>query len=398
IMAAGGFDAVIGNPPYVRPHKIESEHKEYFWQTFSTFVKKSDLYCCFIERAINLLNDVGRFGMIVSNSWLRLDSFEKVRVLILSRTSIEKIIDFTDNVFVDAAVKTNVLLLSKPFREGNTIQTDVTTAPLDVGRLELRNLPQSLFQSTYKHIFDLSIDKESEEIKAKMRHAGQELGHLFSLSFGIKTGDDSRFLTYEIHEDNQDYKKLLRGENISRYGYEFVGEYVQYLPEQMKKHRRTARPGTKARFEQPKVLVRDTGEGLRGTFENEKHYVKDVLVVADKEKNPERLKYLTGLLNSTLLRFYYETSFPTLHVQRNELASLPIHTIDFNDPDDVQMFNDMVKLVDEMLRLHKQLPGLTGEGRRINKALIDTVDSEIDALVYRLYGLSEEDVAIVAGG
>ncbi|MCY3870098.1 MAG: hypothetical protein OXG87_11110, partial [Gemmatimonadetes bacterium] len=150
-----------------------------------------------------------------------------------------------------------------------------------------------------------------------------------------KTGGDSKFLTYVIDEDDQDYKRLLRGENISSYSYEFVGEYVHYLPQQMRKHRRTARPGTKAKFEQPKVLVRDTGEGLRGTFEDENYYVKDVLVIADKEKNPARLKYLTGLINSTLLRFYYETSFPTLHVQRNELASLPIRTIDFDNPADV---------------------------------------------------------------
>ena len=58
----------------------------------------------------------------------------------------------------------------------------------------------------------------------------------------------------------------------------------------------------------------------------------------------------------------------------------------------------MVELVNEILDLHKQLPDLTGEGRRITEALIETVDNEIDALVYKLYGLSADEVAIVEGG
>ena len=79
------------------------------------------------------------------------------------------------------------------------------------------------------------------------------------------------------------------------------------------------------------------------------------------------------------------------------MKSFPIRTIDFDNPADVALHDKMVDLVDEMLRLHKQLPGLTGEGRRVTEALIETVDSEIDALVYRLYGLSEDEVAIVEG-
>lgn len=397
IMAKGGFDAVIGNPPYVRPHKIEPEHKEYFWKMYSGFVKKSDLYCCFIEKSIDILSISGYFGMIVSNSWLRLDSFEEIRKIILYKTNIDCIIDFTNNVFDDAAVKTNILLLSKPNIKDNKIKKSVTPASIDLNSLELKTLNQSLFESTYKNIFDLSIQEENENIKVRMRSLGQELGGLFSLSFGLKTGDDSKFLTYELGEDVKDYKKLLRGENISRYEYEHVGEYVWYVPQAMKKHRRTARPGNKARFEQPKVLVRDTGEGLRCTFEQENHYVKDVLVVSDDKKNAKLLKYLAGLLNSRLLRFYYETSFPTLHVQRNELASLPIRTIDFDNPADVAQHDKMVSLVETMLDLHKQVAGLSGVQREVVEQQIEATDKQIDRLVYGLYGLTDDEIKIVEG-
>ncbi len=398
IMAAGGFDAVIGNPPYVRPHKIESRFKEYYWKTYSGYVKKSDLYCCFLEKSLQLLHETGQFGMIVSNSWLRLDSFEKIRRMILYETSVSSIIDFTNNVFADAAVKTNILLLSKPHRTDNVARTAITSAPVDLTQLEFRRLNQSLFESTYKHIFDLSIQEEHEAVKKRMRNVGQALGQLFSLSFGLKTGDDSLFLTFVNREDSANHKKLLRGENIARYKYEYVGEYVWYVPEYMKANRRTARPGTKTRFEQPKVLVRDTGEGLQCTFEDESYYVKDVLIVADENKSPCQLKYLAGLINSTLLSFYYVTSFPTIHVQRNELASLPIRTIDFDNPADVAMHDKMVALVDKMLGWHRQLPGLAGEARRIAQSQIERTDREIDELVYALYGLSEDEVGVVEGG
>ncbi len=80
------------------------------------------------------------------------------------------------------------------------------------------------------------------------------------------------------------------------------------------------------------------------------------------------------------------------------VRTLPIRQIDFDNPADVQMHNEMVTLVDEMLVRHRQLPGSTGEGRRLTERLIETVDEEIDALVYRLYGLSEDEVKIVEGG
>ena len=49
VMARGGFDVIVGNPPYVRPHNLPTELKAFLWDNFSTFVGKSDLYCCFIH-------------------------------------------------------------------------------------------------------------------------------------------------------------------------------------------------------------------------------------------------------------------------------------------------------------------------------------------------------------
>ena len=79
------------------------------------------------------------------------------------------------------------------------------------------------------------------------------------------------------------------------------------------------------------------------------------------------------------------------------MDQLPSRKIDFDNPADIQMHNEMVKLVDEMLVRHRQLPGSTGEGRRLTERLIETVDEKIAALVYRLYGLTDDEVRVVEG-
>src|SRR5207253_627917 len=70
----GGFDAVLGNPPYVRPHRIDAAEKRYLKRAFTTFRQKSDLFVCFMERAVQLLAPGGRLGLLVSRSWLAHDS------------------------------------------------------------------------------------------------------------------------------------------------------------------------------------------------------------------------------------------------------------------------------------------------------------------------------------
>jgi hypothetical protein len=386
---------VVGNPPYVRPHKLEAYEKEYFWSQYTTFVKKSDLYCCFVERAVKLLLKTnGNFGFIISNGFLRLDSFEKLRAFLLDLASLQKIVEFPYNVFEDATVKTAILLLSKQTKSEQMIEVATSRERFDLPELGYRVIPQRWFEETYKSIFDLSLTESQMKIKRKMRSVSVFLDAPFDLSFGLKTGDDSRFLSDK--RERSDYKSLLRGENVGRYSCSFQGEYVWYNPARMRAHRTTARPGNKERFEQPKVLVRDTGEGLRAIFDDDNYYVKDVLIVTDPRKNSSKLRFLTGVLNSRPMRFFYETSFPTLHVQRDELAWLPIPTTDLSNPNDQVRHDRIVEMVDLMLDLHRSLLyAKTANDRTFLQRRIQSTDRQIDRLVYELYGLTDEEIAIV---
>ena len=346
VFEKGGFDVVIGNPPYVRPHYLNDETKRYLWNSFQTYERKADLYVCFIEKALKLVKQKGLTSFIVSDGWLRLDSFEKIRQYILQNASVLNIVDFTKDIFESATVKTCIFIFKEGAIERNIVQSAVMDENVDLNNIAYHSICQEAFNNTYKNVFDLSIDESSTMLKNKMQSGSQTLGALFSLAFGLKTGDDERFLTFNP-SISTDCKKLIRGADVNRWTIDFKGEYVIYQPEQMRLHKSTARPGTAERFEQPKVLVRDTGGGLMATFDNYAYYAKDVIIIEHEEQSTIALKALAILLNSRLLRWFYETTFPTLHVQRNELASLPIPNL--------KNTTELSVLADTMLTLHQQL-------------------------------------------
>ena len=346
VFEKGGFDVVIGNPPYVRPHYLNDETKRHLWNAFQTYERKADLYVCFMEMALRLVKQKGFTSFIVSDGWLRLDSFEKIRQFILQNASVLNIVDFTKDIFDSATVKTCIFIFKEGTIEKNIVQTAVIDDYLDLNNIAYHSICQEAFNNTYKNVFDLSIDESSTVLKNKMKLGSQPLGALFSLAFGLKTGDDERFLTFNP-SISTDCKKLIRGADVNRWIINFKGEYVIYQPEQMRLNKSTARPGTADRFEQPKVLVRDTGGGLMATYDDSAYYAKDVIIIEQKERSTIILKALAILLNSRLLRWYYETTFPTLHVQRNELASLPIPHLD--NP------IEFAALADSMLSLNSQL-------------------------------------------
>ena len=147
----------------------------------------------------------------------------------------------------------------------------------------------------------------------------------------------------------------------------------------MRKNKKTARPGSKERFEQPKVLVRDTGSGLMATFDNENYYVKDVLILEDINRNVPQLKMLSALLNSKAMRWFYESTFPTLHVQRDELASLPIPTSIFTS----FYLNKVSIIVDKIINDKKEGKDTSYE------------ENEIDQFFYQFYKFSEDEIKIM---
>ena len=381
-----GFDVIVGNPPYIRPHNLSTFDKEYFWEHYKTFTHKADIYCCFIERASSLLKTDGLFSYITSRGWLHLNSFQVLRRHFLENYTIKTLADFPYNVFESATVSTTIFVSRKtPAASNHLIQ--VIKGGHENGKAQFSHegmIPQAAFETTFENVFDLSISPETDGIKNKMR-GGSKIGDHFQICFGLKTGDDKEFLHKE-HRRNPEDRCLLRGDDIKRYAVHYKGEYVWYVPEQMRQHKPTARPGEAARFEQPKVLVKDTSKDFGCTYDDENYYVKDVLVVIPKQNTTAStslsLLTLTGILNSKLMKFYYRTTFPTLHVQAGEVADLPL-------PEEISQAQQQTisSLVENILTAKRQ------------GADTDTsaLEAKIDRHVYSLYNLLPDEIKIVEG-
>ncbi len=398
IMADGGFDVVIGNPPYLRPHKLEIGDKRALWAQYQVYRAKSDIYACFIQRAIDLLKPRGYASYIVSNTFMSLESFAALRKYILDTCRILYFGLTPKKVFEAATVETIVLGLKKEDSESVRRQNKISITEYRDGAFErTKEIPQEIFYSTYLNIFDLSWDEVALAPSSKIELNTDKLSETVTFCYGLKTADDAIFLTHT--PDTPEHKRLLRRSDFGRYSIEYKGEFVWYVPEQMRKHRTTARPGNRERFEMPKILVQDIGKRLIATLDDEHFYVKDALMLHQKEEGLD-LKFILAIINSKLLNYWYRQKFATLSVAKNAILQLPIHRIDFDNPSEKKMHDDLVALVGRMLELNKRLAPICNTPCNERDELlreINRTDSEIDNLVYDLYGLTEEERKIVKG-
>ena len=386
VTANSGFDVVIGNPPYVRPHNLSSEYKKYFWKNYKSFTAKSDIYAVFIEKSLFLLKRNGILGIIVSSTWLGLESFSNLRDIIL-KNQIIAISKPLKKVFKDATVETILLFVERNTEKNKEFKVlDLHDNIL----FEIGKINQKIFDDTAYNIFDLSL----KEQKIKINKQTKPLNDFVDFYYGLKTGDDKKFISFNIIDENS--KKLLRRRDFQRYYTNFKSEYVWYRPDLMKRHRSTARPGNNIRFENPKVMVMDISKSFIAQYDEDNYYVKDALLLHNKPNLQYNLKYILASLNSKLMTFIYSNSIYVLSVAKNAILRMPIVIIDFSNPSEKSIHDTFVTLVDQMLETQKLYHSAKLErDKKLYKQKIDIIDNKIDKLVYELYGLTEEEIEMV---
>jgi adenine-specific DNA-methyltransferase len=193
------------------------------------------------------------------------------------------------------------------------------------------------------------------------------------------------------------WSPLLRGSLIYRYENRWDNNYwISYGPW-------LAAPRDPYIFEAPlTIVVRQIGDSIIATLVEGGYVARNNLHIVLSRENHD-LRYVLGLMNSKLIDFAHTFMNPEkgealAEVKKRHVEQLPIRTIDFSNPQDVARHDRMVELVERMLALHKKLAEAKIERERtIIQHQIDASDGQIDRLVYELYGLTEEEVAIVEG-
>jgi len=242
IMTASGFDAVIGNPPYVRQEAL-SNLKDYFAQHYEAYSGVADLYTYFMEQAIRLLRDGGRFSYIVSSSLLRTTYGEPLRHALKKNAAVLRIVDFGGLAIFENAKDTYVCIPTFAKTEQPT-RVEISRIP----SLQVQDLDSYVTSNhfTIPHerlsteAWALKSDEEAA-VFAKIMNAGKPLGEYVArkIFYGLKTGFNKAF---EVSADQRTaltkvspaskalIKPFLGGQNIRRYHINDEGRYLIVIP------------------------------------------------------------------------------------------------------------------------------------------------------------------------
>ena len=409
IMKRGGFDCVIGNPPYLGGREWKKEfgnEYDYFIGKYDVAEYQFDIYVLFWERGIRLLKENGLIGLITPNTWLNNKGNIKLRRFILDNTAVLRITDYSrTRVFPKVVVLSIVTILRRTSHLKGKVKIYISE---DKDLKLSHEISQAVWYADKQNIFNINLRDVDVQVRQKIEINTVTLESLAEVKFGIKlyeTGKgkppqkalDARNHIYEANMRlDQSYRPYLEGKDINRYEINWKNRWLKY-------GQNLAAPRDPTLFEGARLLARRiVGTRLICSF-TDSDYVTSQLLQIVKPYNDDQAKYLLGVLNSSLIAYYFrkmynrqDKTFPEIRIY--ELRSLPIHTIDFSNPAEKTQHDKLVALVDNMLELQKKYHDARMErDKELYERQIKIVDAQIDRLVYDLYGLSEEEVKVVEG-
>ncbi len=458
-----GFDAVIGNPPYIRIQALKEWapiEVECYKRTYRSASKGNyDIYVVFVERGLSLLNGNGRLGFILPHKFFNAQYGQALRGIVADGKHLSDVVHFGDEqVFESATTYTCLLFLNK----AGTPQVRVTKvndlADWRVsGEAAEEAIPASRISASEwnfvigkgANLFEqmsqmpVKLGDITERIAQGIRTSANEVYVLDLLATnGELITAHSKRLGLPVTVERRATLEFLQGREIKPYEvqpsgkivvfpYKLVDKKAHLIPEEelasiypqaytfLRLNQDYLSEREKGRFRGPgwygygrvqnidlmllpKILVPDIADQASFAFDRLGNYAfTSGYGITFQTKILESHYYFLGLLNSTLLDFYLKRISTPLRggffrYFTQFVEQLPIRTIDFGDSTDKVQHDQMVALVERMLELHKRLAAtkIAHEKTMIQRQ-IEATDRQIDRLVYELYGLTEEEIAIV---
>ncbi len=434
-----GFDCIIGNPPYIRQEAIkdksllEKQYKDFYAGT-------ADLYTYFFALAFKLLKEKGFNAFITSNKYARVKYGAKLRELLLKKTTIFSYMELNAlKVFESAAVDTSIMNFIKepPLEESRFNYYE----PTDKDDLKSAR-PLLMRQNTLKTESFIFADTTLLDLRDKMEKSGTALKDWdIKIYRGILTGFNGAFIiptekrdeilnackTQEERERTDALiKPILRGKDIKRYRYEWVGEwvinthngYTSAFKSKIPRIDIEKYPAIKAHldshwdaiakrsdqgdtpyhlrncdyledFEKEKIVYPETSQGAYFIYENSGIFLEKTafMIVSDTYN----LKLLTALLNSKLITFYFKNfcggcilGKSGYQYNKHALEKIPIPKI---TPKNQELARKITDGAQQILQIKEKTPNKNTQ----------ELEKEIDALVYQLYSLTDEEIKIIEG-
>ena len=443
IFANGGFDIVVGNPPYVSAEYISEIEKTFYEKNYYSAYGRQNLYIIFYEKAINLLKENGNLGFITPYTILKNMYYKEIREYILKNTSILEIIDFKGiTVFQDAGVDSIILLLKKEKR----IEYDIKYIN-NIKAFETQVYDINFFKSsqiTEKDDLSIQFSKNEKLLNKILDYKDNlKLKEIIDFKQGIITGGNKNFL---VSEKLANCEKVLTGTDFNRYKLFDSNQYIIYDIEKLH------RPRKREIFEsKEKILLRQTGAFPICMLDTNQYFTLDTVHNGILKQENFNIKYILSLLNSKFIKFIYENLINEsgkifAQVKIIYIDELPIKNIP------LEKQQPFIEKADKILSLNKELQDLSQKFQRMllrkfdlenlstklqewylldfsdfikelkrlkvklslsqeseweeyfleekSKAIaidseIKNTDKEIDSMVYRLYDLTDEEIKII---
>ena len=459
IFSNGGFDIVVGNPPYVDIKSLNPVEVKYYFKRFLTTENRVNLYSIFIEKGIEILSKNGILSFINPNSMLVNDSYAKLRDLIFSK--ITHIVKLPDNIFEEAKVETIIFEIKNSENKinvVNVIKYNKSEKIVSIDENKIIKIYKSDWDTEKKH-FNIYISKKEKEILNKIENENLKLEDIADFTLGITPYDKYRGHDEEtikkrlFHSDTKidsTYKPLITGENIQRYFIDNkIKEYIKYGEWLGAKREERF-------FNEPRILIRQIISGkpprIYAGYTEERLYFTQIGFGIISKNEGINNKYILVILNSLIMNFYHKYMYLDLEkdlFQKILIANckkLPIKEIS------LEAQQPFIEKADKMLSLNKDLQEKVSSFQRLLtrkfeleklstklqdwyllefsefikelkklkiklslkeeieweeifiekkeevekvKNEIEITDKEIDRMVYELYGLSEEEIKII---
>jgi type I restriction-modification system DNA methylase subunit len=393
IFKAGGFDSVIGNPPYGASFgKMESE---YFQSRYNVFSGVKDVYTCFIEKSFSILNNKGMHSFIVPSAWLGGPEYKRMRDLFLPH-SILNIILLPFDIFKDAYIDTAVFVAANlDLNKEHCVRTYIYPKREKLTKINLTDNQYKLIrQIQWAEAGDKKfiLDPGTVELLDKIR---TKITDTFADMVEIKRGVlfDKDLLTPNKAE--KDSYLYFEGD-VYRYQLNIVANQWIEFSDKMKE-----RPKEFKWFEGKRLLLRrlvNRKQRMMATFATDTFITNKNLYSILPKSTSTNILGILGLLNSRLISYLYinqvtqatKDDFPQVTIK--DVLSLPSPILSKENAS----YDRMVQLVEQMLSLHKQLADAkTGHEQTLLQRQIDATDKQIDKLVYELYELTPDEITII---
>lgn len=415
VFEKGGFDIVIGNPPYVNVEGISVEDKKIYKDTFTCFEKRADLFSLFLEMALTKLASASAVVTYIIPSIIHSNlSYKKLRNLFLDNKWLSEVCYTGGKVFHAPTVDTTILRFCK---RGN--KKIILKNAVDFENQQVSSVPSDYF-SLFQNLISISDQKTNDLMGKLFNHDFPRLDENFSVFQGIVTGNNPAFIFDSEAEalsngiDKELLHPLCHGRDIERYAVRSRERRILYLnnsvnietypntetwltafKEALSKRREAKNgaiqwyslqwPRVKSELDlKEKIWIQRTrNESLKirivATLDEQGCYTSEGMLNIIPKQKKLSLRYLLGILDSSLLNYLFATKFLNLAVKGEYLKQLRIPV------SDAATKNQLEALVSEILELKK-----------VNiSADTTSLENQIDFLVYHLYGLTYDEVLIV---